>query len=123
MYKSNVNIKHANKSHLYWGIDKSTGDVVYIDDVVLRGLNCNCKCAACQGDFIAQKGEKNAHHFAHQSNYDCVYANEIAVYLLEEKILANCWNIEVPCVKVRMGQLMFSAKKRENKCWSSLFPL
>lgn len=111
MYKSNVNIKHANKSHLYWGIDKSTGDVAYINDVVLRGLNCNCKCAACQGDFIAKKGEKNAHHFAHQSNYDCVYANEIAVYLLVEKILANCGNIEVPCVKVRMGQLMFSAKK------------
>lgn len=62
MYKSDVNIKHTNKSHLYWGIDKSSGDVVYIDDVVLRGLNCNCKCAACQGDFIARKGEKNVHH-------------------------------------------------------------
>ena len=47
MYKSDVNIKHTNKSHLYWGIDKSSGDVVYIDDVALRGLNCNCKCAAC----------------------------------------------------------------------------
>lgn len=29
MYKSDVNIKHTNKSHLYWGIDKSSGDVVY----------------------------------------------------------------------------------------------
>lgn len=90
MYKSDVNIKHTNKSHLYWGIDKSSGDVVYIDDVALRGLNCNCKCAACQGDFIARKGEKNVHHFAHQSNYDCVYANEIAVYLLVKKMLSNC---------------------------------
>lgn len=113
MYKSDVNIKHTNKSHLYWGIDKSSGDVVYIDDVVLRGLNCNCKCAACQGDFIARKGEKNVHHFAHQSNYDCVYANEIAVYLLVNKILSNCREIEVPCVKVKMGQRTLTAKKEE----------
>lgn len=33
MYRSDMNIKHTNKSHLYWGIDKSSGDVAYIDDV------------------------------------------------------------------------------------------
>lgn len=104
MYKSDVNIKHANKSHLYWGIDKSTGNVVHIDDVVSRGLNCNCKCAACQGDFIARKGKKNIHHFAHLSNYECVYANEIAVYILVKDILANCREISVPGVTVRMGK-------------------
>ena len=113
MFRSNVNIKHANKSHLYWGIDKSTGDVVYIDDVANSGLNCNCKCAACQGDFIARKGEKNIHHFAHQSNYDCVYANEIAVYLFARKVLAHCKEIEVPLVKVKMGQQILTAKKKE----------
>ena len=47
MFRSNVNIKHANKSHLYWGIDKSTGDVVYIDDVANSKLNGNRKCSAC----------------------------------------------------------------------------
>ena len=31
MYKSFINIKHLNRSHLYWGIDKTTGDVVDID--------------------------------------------------------------------------------------------
>lgn len=46
MYRSEINIKHSNRSHLYWGIDKATGEVVGIDDVRSRGLNCNCKCAA-----------------------------------------------------------------------------
>lgn len=48
MYRSEINIKHSNRSHLYWGIDKATGEVVGIDDVRSRGLNCNCKCAACK---------------------------------------------------------------------------
>ena len=29
--------------------------------------------------FIARKGDKNKQHFSHQSNYECVYANEIAI--------------------------------------------
>lgn len=86
MYQSFLNIKHLNRSHLYWGIDKDTGDVVDIDEVSVRGLSCNCRCAACKGDFIARKGEKNKHHFAHQSNYECVYANEIAIYLMAKRI-------------------------------------
>lgn len=86
MYRSEINIKHSNRSHLYWGIDKATGEVVGIDDVRSRGLNCNCKCAACNGDFIARKGEKNKHHFAHQSNYECVYANELA----KNKLSVSC---------------------------------
>lgn len=57
MFRSNVNIKHANKSHLYWGIDKSTGDVVNIDDVAHSKLNGNRKCSPVrcgvrQGDVI-----------------------------------------------------------------------
>lgn len=39
MYRSEINIKHSNRSHLYWGIDKATGEVVGIDDVRSRGLN------------------------------------------------------------------------------------
>lgn len=103
MYQSEISIKHSNRSHLYWGIDKETGDVVGIDDVSSRGLNCNCKCAACGGDFIARKGEKNKHHFAHQSNYECVYANEIALYLYVKKILMSCQRIELPEIPVKIG--------------------
>lgn len=103
MYQSEISIKRSNRSHLYWGIDKVTGDVVGIDDVSSRGLNCNCKCAACGGDFIARKGEKNKHHFAHQSNYECVYANEIAVYLFVKKVLMSYQRIELPEIPVKIG--------------------
>ncbi len=104
MTKSFVNIKHSNRSHLYWGVDKKTGDIVKIDDVQNRGLNCNCRCAACNGDFIAKKGEINKHHFAHQSNYECVYANEIAIYLLAQKILSNAGHLELPQITVNIGR-------------------
>lgn len=111
MYQSEISIKHSNRSHLYWGIDKATGDVVGIDDVSSRGLNCNCKCAACGGDFIARKGEKNKHHFAHQSNYECVYANEIALYLYVKKILMSCQRIELPEIPVKIGARTELAKE------------
>lgn len=110
MYRSEINIKHSNRSHLYWGIDKATGEVVGIDDVRSRGLNCNCKCAACNGDFIARKGEKNKHHFAHQSNYECVYANEIAIYLFVKMVFASYQTIEAPEVPVKIGSRTEIAK-------------
>lgn len=110
MYRSEINIKHSNRSHLYWGIDKATGEVVGIDDVRSRGLNCNCKCAACNGDFIARKGEKNKHHFAHQSNYECVYANEIAVYLFVKMVFASYQTIEAPEIPVKIGSRTEIAK-------------
>ena len=112
MYQSTISIKHSNRSHLYWGIDKATGEVVGIDDVSSRGLNCNCKCAACDGDFIARKGEKNKHHFAHQSNYECVYANEIALYLYVKKVLTGCHRIELPEIPVKIGIRTELAKEK-----------
>lgn len=112
MYESNLNIKHSNRSHLYWGIDKVTGEIVGIDEVQTRGLNCNCKCAACDGDFIAKMGEKNRHHFAHQSNYECVYANEIALYLYVRNLLEGIPNIELPEVPVRIGNRVEYARAK-----------
>ena len=111
MYQSHINIKHRNRSHLYWGIDKTNGEVVDIKAVTVRGLNCNCRCAACNGDFIARKGDKNKHHFAHQSNYVCVYANEIAIYLLAKKILEHSRAIQLPSVPVRIGKRLVIAKE------------
>lgn len=110
MTKSFVNIKHSNRSHLYWGIDKETGDIVEINEVQSRGLDCNCRCAACKGDFIAKKGEINKHHFAHRSNYECVYANEIAIYLLAQKILNEAGYLELPKITVDIGRRTEIAK-------------
>lgn len=112
MYESNLNIKHSNRSHLYWGIDKVTGEIVGIDEVQTRGLNCKCKCAACDGDFIAKMGEKNRHHFAHQSNYECVYANEIALYLYVRNLLEGIPNIELPEVPVGIGNRVEYARAK-----------
>ena len=121
MLHSSINIKHLNRTHLYWGIDKATGDVVDIDEVQNRGLNCNCRCAACKGDFIAKKGEKNKHHFAHQSNYECVYANEIAIYLLAKKLLEQHHTIELPCIPVEIGKRTELAKESWNAQISEIY--
>lgn len=114
MYQSSINIKHKHKTHLYWGIDKTTGDCVRIGEVMSRGLNCNCKCAACGGDFIARKGEIKKHHFAHKSNYECVYANEITVYLVTKRILDHS-SILLPAISVSIG----SSTENVRQAWSS----
>ena len=45
--------------------------------------------------FVAATGEQaNKHHFAHQSNYECVYANEIAVYLFVKMVFASYHRIK-----------------------------
>lgn len=90
MYHSDIIIKHRNKSHLFWGLDKDTNEVVYISQVKSRGLHCNCRCAHCGEDFVAKLGNVNKHHFAHKSNYECVYSNEIAVYLLTKNCFRQC---------------------------------
>ena len=96
MYRSELNIKHRNRSHLFWGLDKDTNEVVYISQVKNRGLECNCRCAHCGEDFVAKLGDINKHHFAHKSNYECVYSNEIAIYLLTKKLLEQIQTISVP---------------------------
>lgn len=99
MKNSNINIKHRNRSHLFWGLDKKTNEVVYISQVKHRGLDCNCRCAHCGEDFNAKLGDIKRHHFAHKSNYECVYSNEIAVYLLAKKLLAEIATITLPAVE------------------------
>lgn len=103
MQNSNLNIKHRNKSHLFWGLDKETNEVVYISQVKNRGLDCNCRCAHCGEDFVAKLGDVNKHHFAHKSNYECVYANEIAMYLLTRKLLREMRTITAPAVGFSFG--------------------
>lgn len=103
MYSSDINIRHRNKSHLFWGLDKETDEVVYISQVKNRGLNCNCRCAHCGEDFIARLGDVNKHHFAHKSNYECVYSNEIAVYLLAKKLLQSMQTMLIPAAGFYFG--------------------
>lgn len=103
MYRSDINIRHRNKSHLFWGLDKETDEVVYISQVKSRGLECNCRCAHCGEDFIARLGDVNKHHFAHKSNYECVYSNEIAVYLLVKRLLQSMEKLLIPAAGFYFG--------------------
>lgn len=103
MYRSDINIRHRNKSHLFWGLDKETDEVVYISQVKSRGLDCNCRCAHCGEDFIARLGDVNKHHFAHKSNYECVYSNEIAVYLLVRRLLHSMEKLLIPAAGFYFG--------------------
>lgn len=64
------NIKKRSASHIYFGVNKLTGELKHISEVP-SGQKCNCICAACLQPFEARKGTRRRHHFAHVSNYEC----------------------------------------------------
>lgn len=63
------NIKKRSASHIYFGVNKLTGELKHISEVS-SGQKCNCICAACLQPFEARKGTRRRHHFAHVSNYE-----------------------------------------------------
>lgn len=65
------NIKKRSASHIYFGVNKLTGELKHISEVP-SGQKCNCICAACLQPFEARKGTRRRHHFAHVSNYECM---------------------------------------------------
>jgi len=74
------NVKKRSASHIYFGVNKDSGALQHISQVA-SGAKCNCKCALCGESFEARKGSQRKHHFAHVSNYECMYAGEVAVYM------------------------------------------
>lgn len=93
-------IKKRSASHIYYGIDKDTGETRHISEV-LSGAKCNCKCAICGEPFEARKGTEREHHFAHVSNYKCMYAGEVAVYLGLANVLKETKKICIPAITIR----------------------
>ena len=83
---------------LYYG--KLNGKIVSIEDVE-KGLNCNCLCPSCGGILIAKKGNKNIHHFAHQSNQSCEYGYETTLHLLAKDIISKSNSIFIPSVTIK----------------------
>lgn len=100
------NVKKRSASHIYYGVDAKTGELRHISDVV-SGLACGCVCALCKGRFEARKGELRRHHFAHESNYECMYAGEVAIYQAVADILEKAKSISIPS-----AQLTFPAWTR-----------
>jgi len=79
------------------GIDKKTGERKNISDVP-SGAACGCICAECGTPLIAKKGSEREHHFAHESNIECYYANEMAIYKDIENILNRKRILAVPVI-------------------------
>ena len=76
--KINIKKKKSN-SPIFYGIMEDTGTVVTVDNVE-RGLACGCICPSCGTRLEARKGESRAHHFAHETNKECLYGAEISIY-------------------------------------------
>jgi len=65
-------------------------NIILIEDLSAaeRGLKCQCKCPACDGDFIARMSDVKAHHFAHSKDAcDEVLAYTIGLYMLIQQVL------------------------------------
>ena len=94
------NIKKNTASNIYHGVDKETGELKHISEV-RRGQKCNCTCVRCGQMLKARKGEQRRHHFAHVSNYDCMYAGEIGVYLMFRELLQSIGYIYLPQIRLK----------------------
>lgn len=92
-----LSIKKRNATNLFWGKHTSTGKMMSISEVE-QDLACGCICAYCETPLIARKGKIRIPHFAHQSNYDCMYANEVAIYQIVSEVLGSCKGIMLPRV-------------------------
>lgn len=91
------NVKKKSASHIYWGIQKNTGALMHIS-MVPSGLKCDCICVACREPLEARKGEIRKHHFAHVSNYECMYASEVAVYKALADTIEHEGKVSLPSV-------------------------
>ncbi len=94
-----LNIKKRSASNIYHGVDRDTGELKHISEVH-RGAKCNCNCVVCGERLEARKGEQRRHHFAHDSNYECLYAGEIGVYLMFREMLESIRYILLPPIKL-----------------------
>ena len=79
------------------------GSIIMIEDLTMseRGLRCQCKCPACNGDFIARMGEIKVHHFAHgKDSCDEVIAYTSGLYKLISQILGHRIPFYVPALVI-----------------------
>jgi len=104
--KINIKKKKTN-SPIFYGIMEDTGTVVTIDDVE-RGLACGCICPSCGTRLEARKGEKRAHHFAHETNKECLYGAEISIYYAFYELLNTSKLFFLPDAK-----LSFNSRKKD----------
>lgn len=100
-----VNVKKRTAHNIFFGIDETTGQTRHISEV-RSGVQCGCLCAFCMKPLEARKGMKRRHHFAHVTNYDCMYGNEVAVYKRVAEILDRDRVLCVPQVSLQFKNWM-----------------
>lgn len=91
------NVKRRSAKDIYYGLESQTGELKHISEVQ-RGASCGCLCVACGKPLQARKGDQRRHHFAHISNYDCMYASEVAVYKALAELLKQKRVLELPAI-------------------------
>lgn len=97
-----VNVKKRTAHNIFLGIDAMTGQTRHISEVP-SGAKCGCICALCGEPLEARKGMKRRHHFAHDANYNCMYANEVAIYMRVAEILKRDKIFCVPGVNLQFA--------------------
>lgn len=90
-------IKKRHASNIYFGIQKNTGQLMHISEVH-SGVKCSCNCAACGQPLEARKGDLRKHHFAHISNYECMYSSEVSIYKALAVLMEQHKKIVIPPV-------------------------
>ncbi len=99
--KANIKKKKSLKN-IHFALSQATGELVSIESVE-SGLACGCICVACGQEMEARKGDMRRHHFAHVSNYKCLYGFEISVYKAFQIILENIKQIFLPDAVLRFN--------------------
>lgn len=95
-------MKKRSAHNIFFGKDAETGMTKHISEVV-SGAKCGCVCAFCLQPLEARKGSQRRHHFAHVSNYDCEYSNEVAIYQRVSEILSRDKLLSVPEVFLKFN--------------------
>lgn len=82
---------------LTYAMDAS-GKMVYIRNVVTRGIECNCRCPKCKERLVAKLGHEGGRqpHFAHQKDADCHGSYMTALHMLAQQIIEEEKAIMLP---------------------------
>jgi len=79
------------------------GVIILINDLSAnqRGLKCNCRCPACDGEFIARMGMIKIHHFAHSKDpCDETIAYTTGLYKLIQQVLLEGKPFYLPALEI-----------------------
>lgn len=108
------NVKKRNAHNIYFGKDQTTGKSRHISEVA-SGAKCGCICAACGEPLEARKGSIRKHHFAHISNYECMYASEVAIYKVVADILNDTRGLVLPPITLSFPTWVHNDCLRESR--------